>query len=79
MVKHFNISVFGLVQDVFFRDTAKQVADRLGVFGFIRNQPDGSVYAEIEGTGEALNEFIGWCQHGPDAARVDKLEGHSHK
>lgn len=72
--KHLNIKVSGLVQGVFFRHGAKEKADQLGITGFIRNEPDGSVYIEAEGGGESLNKFIEWCKRGPDSARVDSVE-----
>jgi acylphosphatase len=78
MKKHFTIKISGLVQGVFFRASTKENADRLGINGFVRNEPDTSVYIEAEGEEEALNEFIKWCHHGPpraDVERCDALEG----
>ena len=74
MTKHFTLSISGLVQDVFFRDTAKEVAGKLGVFGYIKNELDGTVYAEIEGDEKATSEFTAWCHRGPELARVEKVE-----
>ena len=57
-MKHLKISITGRVQGVFFRDSARMEANRLGVAGFARNEPDGSVYIEAEGEKDALDEFF---------------------
>jgi acylphosphatase len=59
-----NIKIFGQVQGVFFRGSAKQKAQDLGITGFVRNVL-GAVYIEAEGSEEALEQFLGWCRHGP--------------
>lgn len=69
-MKHFNIRIAGKVQGVFFRANTKTQADQLGVVGFVRNEPDGSVYVEVEGNDESLQRFIKWCYHGPKFAEV---------
>lgn len=73
MIKHLNISVFGLVQGIFFRSTAKDEADKLGVKGFAKNMPDGSVYIETEGEKENLDKFLKWCNIGPSMTQVEKV------
>lgn len=74
MKQHFNIQVFGLVQGVFFRATAKEQADKLEIKGFAENMPDGSVYIEAEGEESDLNQFIKWCHQGPSMAKVEIVE-----
>jgi acylphosphatase len=74
MTKHFNITISGLVQGVFFRDGAKEIADKIGVFGFVQNTDAGTVYVEVEGEEKKLEEFIAWCHTGPKLARVEKVE-----
>ncbi len=74
MKKHFTIRVSGLVQGVFFRASTKQKADSLKITGFVRNEPDGSVYIEAEGSDEDLKRFVQWCHQGPPNARVDECE-----
>lgn len=74
MKKHLNIKIYGRVQGVFFRISAKEKAESLGIVGFARNEPDGSVYIETEGQEDDLEEFIKWCQKGPEAAHVEKVE-----
>jgi acylphosphatase len=74
MRKHYDITVTGRVQGVFFRMSAKTEAARLGLEGFVRNEDDGSVYAEAEGEAEAVDRFVAWCRRGPPHAQVDKVK-----
>ena len=55
---------------VFFRASTKEKAEELGVSGFVQNESDGSVYIEAEGEVNILDDFITWCKHGPELARV---------
>jgi acylphosphatase len=71
---HRNFKVTGKVQGVFYRDSMRQKAKLLGVQGFAENRPDGSVYAEAEGTPEALDELEAWCKEGPTTAEVQQVE-----
>ncbi len=73
MIKHLNIKVTGRVQGVFYRASAREKAMAIGLKGFVRNEPDGSVYAEAEGNEEQLNEWIAWCRQGPPRAAVSNL------
>lgn len=72
-MNHLNITIFGQVQGVFFRSSAKEQADKLGIKGFAQNQPDGSVYIEAEGKPEELDQFVKWCRQGPALARIKKV------
>lgn len=72
-MKHWNITVKGEVQGVYFRLTTKAVADQLGVKGFVTNLPDGSVYIEAEGDKFALESLYEFCQEGPDRAEVAEV------
>jgi len=74
MKKHFTIRVSGLVQGVFFRASTKAKAAEFGVTGFVRNEPDGSVYIEAEGEEENLEKFLQWCRKGPANASVENCE-----
>ncbi len=47
---------------------------RLGLSGCAVNRPDGTVEAIAEGDHKNLEEFVDWCRHGPDMARVDRVE-----
>ncbi|MBI4094234.1 MAG: acylphosphatase [Candidatus Liptonbacteria bacterium] len=74
MKRRVNIRIAGQVQGVFFRDSARAEAIRRGLSGVIRNEPDGTVRAEIEGEEEELKKFLAWCRKGPPDARVSKVE-----
>lgn len=67
------VQVFGKVQGVFFRKYAQMTAQSLGLGGFVRNEPDGSVLAEVEGDEDALEKFVQWAHHGSPAARVERV------
>ncbi|AII51230.1 hypothetical protein N008_04445 [Hymenobacter sp. APR13] len=62
------------MQGVFFRQSARQQAEKLGISGYTRNNPDGTVTIEAEGPAEALDTLQAWCQHGPPAAQVTKVD-----
>lgn len=71
---HKEITVKGRVQGVFFRASTKQVADRLGINGQVRNLPDGSVWIAAESEEPAMEAFIAWCRQGPPEAVVTGLQ-----
>lgn len=68
--KAIQITVFGKVQHVGFRYSAQKVALDLGLTGFVKNLPDGSVFIEVGGDSENLEKFENWCLKGPGLARV---------
>jgi acylphosphatase len=67
------LHVTGRVQGVSYRWYAAREAIRLGLAGWIRNEPDGSVRAHAEGPDEAVDAFMAWCRQGPPAARVEDV------
>jgi acylphosphatase len=69
-VRAVTVKVTGRVQGVSFRWYATQEADRLGVAGWVRNEPDGSVAAHVEGDDEAVDAMVDWCRRGPSYAAV---------
>jgi acylphosphatase len=71
---HVTLVVSGRVQGVGFRYTARNEANRLGVKGYVKNKPDGSVALELEGNAAQLNAMIGWCKAGPPMARVENVK-----
>lgn len=71
---HIDIRITGKVQGVGFRETTKYVADQSGIKGFIRNEADGTVYAEAEGEQWELDSFVEWCKEGPDRAKVEACD-----
>lgn len=73
MKKHLNLSIRGKVQGVWYRASTKRKADELGITGIVRNEPDGSVYAELEGDKEAIDKMLEWCYQGPELSKVDEV------
>ena len=63
----------GRVQGVFFRDSTRREAIRLGVTGWVRNCPDGTVEAHVEGAADAVAALVRWAREGPRHADVDDL------
>ncbi len=74
MKKSFILKIYGRVQNVGFRYHTKKTADSLHITGFVKNQPDGSVYIEAEGDEVSIDHFVLWCQNGPLWARVERIE-----
>lgn len=73
-MQHYNITISGRVQGVFFRTSAREQAAWLGINGFVQNRADGAVYIEAEGEEEAVKKLIAWCSRGPTHARVTDLK-----
>jgi acylphosphatase len=65
-----DVVVSGRVQGVAFRYATEREATRLGVAGWVRNEPDGSVAGHFEGEPDAVASLLAWCEHGPPAPRV---------
>jgi acylphosphatase len=68
------VVVRGRVQGVSFRAEAQARARSLGLDGWIRNEPDGSVQAVFEGPRERVRSMIEWCHRGPRGAHIDSVE-----
>lgn len=68
--------VEGRVQGVSFRDGTRIQAQHLGVTGYARNQPDGSVEVLACGSENAVNQLLEWLHEGPPAASVSRVETH---
>jgi acylphosphatase len=69
-VKAVQVKVTGRVQGVAFRWEAQRAGQRLGVAGWVRNEPDGSVALHVEGDDSAVEAMVAWCRTGPPAAHV---------
>lgn len=69
-----DVTVRGRVQGVSFRAYAEEQARRLGVAGWIRNEPDGSVAGHFEGDPVAVDTLVDWCRTGPRWARVEGVD-----
>ena len=68
------VRVTGKVQGVFYRQSTVDMANALGLTGWVRNLPDGSVEAWFEGPRAIVEQAIAWCRQGPPRARVDAVE-----
>ena len=69
-----HLIISGFVQGVFYRASTRDTAMRLGLKGWVRNLPDGSVEAVFEGPVEKLKKAVEWCHQGPPGARVAKID-----
>ena len=70
MTKAVSVTVSGRVQGVGYRYHAVAEARRLGVAGWIRNEPDESVAGHFEGDDAAVDALVAWCRRGPSYASV---------
>lgn len=68
-----HLIIKGKVQGVSFRAYAKQVAEELGVHGWIKNTKEGHVETVAEAEAAVLQQFIDWCRQGPRRASVREL------
>lgn len=68
-----DVRVTGRVQGVGFRAATVRQAHLLGVTGWVRNAPDGSVEALIQGEPELVDQMLSWLHRGPPAAQVREV------
>lgn len=68
------VLVYGKVQGVYFRVYTKDMADLLGLKGWVQNLPDGRVEALFQGSDENITKMLAWCRQGSPNARVDRLQ-----
>jgi acylphosphatase len=68
-----HVRVTGYVQGVFFRSETRARARGRGLAGWVRNAADGTVEAVFEGTRDAVDSLVRWCEEGPRGARVDDV------
>ena len=69
-----HLVIHGRVQGVWFRGSARNEAERLGLTGWVRNCPDGSVEAVIEGPQMNVQRMVVWCHQGPRLAQVTRVD-----
>ena len=69
-----NAMVYGRVQGVFFRAFVSQQATTLGLTGYVRNVPGGTVEVDAEGERVKLRELVDNLKVGPPASRVERVE-----
>jgi acylphosphatase len=70
------VVVRGRVHGVGYRVSCARRAEAAGLGGWVRNRPDGSVEAELEGPPAAVEELVSWCATGPPAARVATVDAY---
>jgi|ETNmetMinimDraft_11_1059920.scaffolds.fasta_scaffold418166_1 acylphosphatase len=76
MKKHCTIKVYGTVHGVGFRITTKELAEKLGITGIVRNESDGTVYIEAQGEEDQLKELVKQCRQGHSHFQVSEVETH---
>ncbi|WP_422647993.1 acylphosphatase [Cupriavidus sp. H18C1] len=64
----------GKVQGVGYRAACEDLAIELGLGGWVRNRNDGTVEVMAYGPPERLAKLREWMEHGPPAAKVERLE-----
>ncbi|HEY4527997.1 MAG TPA: acylphosphatase [Candidatus Paceibacterota bacterium] len=74
MPEYQKMRVFGRVQRVLFRDSARRRAAASGLTGYVRNAEDGSLEIVAAGDGAKVAELFEWAKRGPIFARVDRYE-----
>jgi acylphosphatase len=73
-LRHWNFSIIGKVQGVWYRANTQETAQNLGLKGFVMNMSDGSVYIEAEGEEAKLEALYAWCKQGPEKAVVESVK-----
>ena len=66
--------ITGKVQGVFYRTSCQEVAQRLGLSGWVKNLSDGNVEALVQGEKGGIEKLITWCKKGPPGAVVSNLD-----
>lgn len=69
-----HVVITGRVQGIFFRASTRDMANSLGLTGWVKNLFDGSVEAVFEGEISLLKQGVGWCYKGPPGAVVTKVD-----
>lgn len=69
-----HLRIKGYVQGVFFRAGIRDMAQGLGLTGWVRNLPDGSVETVFEGHMNMIQKAVQWCHKGPIGASVTKVD-----
>jgi acylphosphatase len=73
-MRQVKLRITGKVQGVFFRASTREKAQQLGIPGWVKNEPDGTVSAVGQGPDANLQQWIDWCGEGPSEAYVESVE-----
>ncbi|HLB58994.1 MAG TPA: acylphosphatase [Bdellovibrionota bacterium] len=73
-MKRLHLIIRGQVQGVYFRAHTQETAASLGLTGWVRNCPDGTVEVVAEGEERELNKLLEWSYIGPPRAKVTKID-----
>jgi acylphosphatase len=68
-----HILVKGKVQGVFYRASAREVAENLKLTGWVKNTEEGNVEMVATGTKDHIKQFVDWCRQGPPKAVVTDI------
>lgn len=73
-MKTLHLSIHGLVQGVYFRDSMRREAQQLDVSGWVRNRGDGTVEAVVCGEDADVDAIVRWAHRGPERAQVERVD-----
>ena len=68
------IKISGQVQGVFYRAHARDEATNLNLKGYVKNMPNQTVEALVQGEKNNIEKFIEWCKEGSPSSKVEKVE-----
>ncbi len=69
-----HVIISGRVQGVFFRVETRKAAHRIGVNGWVRNRPEGTVEAVVEGESSLVHQMLEWCWEGSPMSKVTEVQ-----
>lgn len=73
-IYNYHITITGRVQGVGYRAFAVRTARSLGLYGYVKNTTDGSVFIEAEGSKKALDKLVTHCKIGPGWAHIEEVK-----
>lgn len=73
-MEEFRLKIYGRVQGVSFRNMVKGKAEKLDLTGWVRNDPQGTVSATVQGRLPDFERFVSWMRESPGISRVDRIE-----
>ena len=73
-IKTLRLVIHGRVHGVFFRDSMRREAQKLGVAGWVKNRSDGAVEAAVQGESADVDAIVRWVHRGSESAQVERVE-----